>query len=156
MTISVTSTAFENNTAIPERYTGDGANVSPPLKWTNLPEGTKELALIADDPDAPRPEPWVHWVIYKIPPTVSGLPEGVEKTEKPGIDGAVQGQNTAGEIGYQGPAPPAGHGEHHYHFKLYALDTELDLGPGADKQAVLGKIEDHVLARGELVGTYQR
>ena len=157
MTIQITSSAFSQGHAIPKKYTGEGADVSPSLAWANLPEKTKELALICDDPDAPRPEPWVHWVIYKIPAAAKGLPEGVPaKSRLKEPAGAVQGKGTAGDIGYHGPMPPVGHGVHHYHFKLYALDAPLEAEPGLDKKAVLDRMEGHVLAEGELMGTYQR
>ncbi|HID21096.1 MAG TPA: YbhB/YbcL family Raf kinase inhibitor-like protein [Planctomycetaceae bacterium] len=160
MTISLTSTAFAEGQPIPRKYTGDGQDVSPPLAWTHVPEETKELVLICDDPDAPTSEPWVHWVIYKIPPSVTSLPEGIprrEKLEEPA--GALQGKNSwpsGPTIGYRGPAPPPGHGTHHYHFKLYALDCTLDVPPGADKNTLLKAMEGHVIGRGELVGTYER
>ncbi len=155
--ITVQSKAFGPNQPIPKRYTGEGEDVSPPLSWSGVPEGTKELALIVDDPDAPVAEPWVHWVIYKIPDGVRELPEGIPATEKVSNPaGAVQGKNTWPAIGYKGPMPPKGHGVHHYHFKLYALDATLDLKPGLDKKALLKAMSGHILAEGELVGTYQR
>ena len=159
MTIQITSSAFTQGQPIPKKYTGEGDDVSPPLTWSNLPEKTKELALICDDPDAPE-WPWVHWVIYKIPADTKGLPEGVPRKSQPKEPaGAVQGKNSWPEgedIGYRGPMPPPGHGVHHYHFKLYALDAPLAAEPGLEKKALLEKIEGHVLAEGELMGTYQR
>ena len=149
MPLEVKSSAFAAGGTIPRKYTGEGTDVSPPLSWSNVPEGTKEFALICDDPDAPRPTPWVHWVLYKIPASVRELPEGSS-------GGAREGRNDFGNRGYGGPMPPPGHGVHHYHFKLYALDTELDLPPGATKDQVLAAMRGHVLAQGELVGTYQR
>src|SRR5690348_7136437 len=119
MSIRITSDAFQNDKPIPTKYTGDGEDVSPALAWTGHPAGTKELALICDDPDAPRAEPWIHWVIYKLPPTLTGLPENVPKDKKlaqPG--GALQGSNDFKKFGYGGPAPPRGHGVHHYRFHL--------------------------------------
>jgi Raf kinase inhibitor-like YbhB/YbcL family protein len=160
MTIQVTSSAFTQDHAIPKKHSGDGEDVSPPLGWSNVPEQTKELALICDDPDAPGFEPWVHWVIYKIPAATKGLPEGVpQKAKLKEPAGAVQGKNswTDGETtGYRGPKPPPGHGVHHYHFKLYALDTPLDAEPGLDKKALLKMMQGHILAEGELIGTYER
>ena len=159
MTIQVTSSAFAQGHAIPKKYTGDGEDVSPPLAWSNTPEKTKELALICDDPDAPNGT-WVHWVIYKIPADTKGLPEGVpRKSRLKEPHGAVQGKNSwpASEaIGYRGPMPPPGHGTHHYYFKLYALDATMTAEPGLDKKAVLEKINDHILAEGVLMGTYER
>ena len=160
MTIQITSSAFAQGHAIPKKYTGDGVDVSPPLSWSAIPEGTKELALICDDPDAPQAEPWVHWVIYKIPAEAKGLPEGApRKSRLKEPHGAVQGKNSwpASEaIGYRGPYPPQGHGVHHYYFKLYALDAPLDEEPGLDKKALIEKIKAHVLTEGVLMGTYER
>ena len=160
MAIEVTSSAFAQGQPIPKRYTGEGEDLSPPITWGKLPEGTKELVLICDDPDAPTPEPWVHWVIYKIPASAEGLPEGVAPKPRPKEPpGAVQGKNswTAGQtIGYRGPMPPPGHGTHHYYFKLYALDVKLVAESGLTKEAVLTEIGDHILAKGRLVGTYAR
>lgn len=160
MTLTITSSAFTQGHPIPKKYTGEGADVSPPLSWSGLPEGTKELVLICDDPDAPRDEPWVHWVIYKIPASATGLPEGVpRKSRLKDPAGVLQGKNSWPEgenIGYRGPMPPPGHGVHHYYFKLYALDAPLDVEPGLDKKAILEKIRDHVLADGALMGIYER
>jgi len=154
--LSIRSKAFEPGKAIPPRHTGDGEDVSPPLTWSGVPPAAKELALIMDDPDAPRPKPWVHWVIYKVPADAAGLPEAVaKKAELSQPAGAVQGKNTWGRIGYGGPAPPKGR-VHHYHFKLYALDAPLDVKPGLDKPALLAAMSGHILAQGELIGTYQR
>ncbi len=160
MTIKLQSTDFESGRPIPKPYTGDGQDLSPQLAWSKLPEGTWQLALICTDPDAPSKEPWVHWLIYNIPADVTSIPRGVAKDPRPDVPaGCSQGKNSwpSGQtIGYRGPAPPPGHGVHHYHFKLYALDAKLDLAPGLDKAALLSAMEGHVLARGELVGTYQR
>jgi Raf kinase inhibitor-like YbhB/YbcL family protein len=157
MDIKVESTAFANNEKIPVRYTADGQDVSPVLTWTDVPTAAQELALVCDDPDAPTPEPWVHWVIYKISPQSIGLPENVAKTPMPpNPAGAIQGKNSWGDVGYRGPAPPQGHGVHHYHFKVYALDQKIDLPAGADKTTLLSAMQGHVLAEGELVGTYER
>jgi Raf kinase inhibitor-like YbhB/YbcL family protein len=159
MTIQVTSSAFKQGGTIPKKHTGEGADVSPPLAWSGVPEGTKELVLICDDPDAPRGT-WVHWVIYKIPADAKGLPEGVTRKPKPADPaGALQGTNSWPEgenMGYRGPMPPPGHGVHHYHFKVYALDTPLAADPGLDKPTLLTIIRGHILAEGELMGTYQR
>jgi Raf kinase inhibitor-like YbhB/YbcL family protein len=158
MTITVTSTAFEADKPIPKKYSGDGEDISPPLAWSKAPHGTKEFALVCDDPDAPVGT-WTHWVLYKIPPDTTSLPEGLprDKTLKTPA-GAEQGVNSwsSDNIGYRGPAPPAGK-LHHYHFKLYALDAPIALPAGADKKALLGAIKDqHVIGQGELIGTYQR
>jgi Raf kinase inhibitor-like YbhB/YbcL family protein len=157
MSLTVRSSAIAEGRAIPRRHTEDGEDLSPPLEWSKPPSGTRELALIVDDPDAPRDEAWVHWIIYGIPATSEGLPEGVAPVAKPDLPaGAVQGKNTWGTVGYRGPAPPKGHGVHHYHFKLYALDNALGLEPGLDKHALMQAMSGHILGHGELVGTYQR
>jgi Raf kinase inhibitor-like YbhB/YbcL family protein len=157
MAITVRSPAFGSGERIPQRHSGDGEDVSPQLSWTGMPDAVRELALICDDPDAPTPQPWVHWVIYRIPANVTELPENVAKTERPAQPaGAVQGKNSWKRIGYNGPAPPPGHGVHHYHFKVYALDKPLDSGAGLDKSELLAAMEGHVIAEGELIGTYQR
>lgn len=157
--ITVRSTAFDGGQPIPKKFTEDGQDVSPPLAWEEVPEGTKELALICDDPDAPSREPWVHWVIYKIPATVRELPEGLptDATLNSPVS-AMQGTNSWPDgrtIGYRGPAPPPGR-VHHYHFKVYALDRELNVQPGIDKAALLKAMAGCILASGELVGTYGR
>ncbi len=160
MKLTITSTAFLEGQPISKKYTGEGQDVSPPIAWANIPNGVRELALICDDPDAPTPEPWVHWVIYKIPAGSNGLPEGIPR--KPRLSdpaGAVQGRNswpTGETIGYRGPMPPPGHGVHHYRFSVYALDVELSLEPGLEKNALLKAVQGHVLAEGRLTGTYQR
>jgi Raf kinase inhibitor-like YbhB/YbcL family protein len=160
MTFQINSSAFSAGQPIPKRHSGDGEDISPPLAWTSLPEGTAELALICDDPDAPTAEPWVHWVIYKIPVDQAGLPEEVEPIKVPGeVPGALQGVNSwpsGQKIGYRGPAPPPGHGTHHYHFTLYALDAPLTVKSGLSKEALLTAMSDHVIEKAELIGTYER
>src|SRR5579872_2458569 len=149
MTIRIASTAFEPHQPIPKKHTGEGPDVSPPLAWSGVPGTTKEMALICDDPDAPTPEPWVHWILYKLSPTLSGLKEGDK-------GGGAEGINSFEKIGYGGPMPPRGHGLHHYHFKLYALDQPVGAGAGLSKDQLLAAIQGHVLAQGELIGTYER
>lgn len=160
MYLVVHSSAFQDGAPIPEKYTGDGDDVSPPLSWTGAPPGTREFALICEDPDAPSAEPWVHWVVYRIPAGTSELPEDIPAVAQTnGPVNAVQGKNSwprGRTTGYRGPAPPPGHGVHHYQFKLYALDDELNLQPGATRQQLLEAIQGHVLAAGELIGTYER
>jgi Raf kinase inhibitor-like YbhB/YbcL family protein len=158
MSIILQSPAFKQNHQVPRKHTGDGEDASPPLAWSGVPAETKELALIVDDPDAPTPEPWVHWVLYKVPATTTSLAEKIPPALRLSTPpGALQGKNSWPKgIGFRGPAPPKGHGLHHYHFKLYALDAPVDLEPGADKSTLLAAIADHVIADGELVGTYQR
>lgn len=153
MTLTLTSTAFADGQPIPEIFTCDGRDVSPPLRWNAPPAGTKSLALIADDLDAPGGI-WVHWVIFDLPPDPTELPQGIERAQYL-PDGARQGLNDFKRLGYGGPCPPRGK-PHHYHFKLYALDTLLDLKPGSTKKEVEAALQKHVLARGELTGTYQR
>lgn len=160
MTIEVTSPAFAQGEPIPRQYTEDGDDLSPPIHWSDVPEQTRELVLICDDPDAPTPQPWVHWVAYKIPAGAQALPEGVSagKTHPKQVKGMVQGSNSwlGGQtIGYRGPAPPRGP-SHRYYFKVYALDVLLTIEPGVAKQRVLEEIAGHVIAQGELMGTYGR
>jgi Raf kinase inhibitor-like YbhB/YbcL family protein len=157
MSLTVKCGAFTDGRPIPRRHTEDGEDVSPALTWTSIPPATRQLVLIVDDPDAPTEEPWVHWVIYNIPPSPDGLAEGVPTDPRPSTPaGAMQGMNTWGTIGYRGPAPPVGHGTHHYHFKLYALDAPLGLEPGLDKPALMNAMSGHILSHGEIVGTYER
>ena len=157
MTMIVRSKAFADGQRIPLRHTGDGEDVSPPLQWLNLPGGARELALIVDDPDAPTAEPWVHWVIYKIPSTIQELPEAIPRYPSLNIPpGAMQGKNSWDAVGYRGPAPPRGHGLHHYHFRLYALDAPLKIIPNLDKKTLLKAMDTHILDQGNLTGVYQR
>lgn len=157
MTITMKSTAFESQAKIPAQYTGEGKDISPSLSWESIPANAKSLAMICDDPDAPRDEPWVHWVIWNIPATAKGLPENVDKTASPkNVAGAMQGKNGSSKTGYNGPMPPKGHGVHHYHFKLYALDTTLTLAGDTTKKQLLETMNGHILAQGELIGTYER
>lgn len=156
MTFTLTSLAFGSNGSIPSRHTCEGTNVSPPLAWSGVPEGTKSLALIVDDPDAPDPAAprmtWVHWVLYDLPPAATGLPEGVAPNALP--VGARQGTNDFMTTGCGGPCPPVG--RHRYFHKLYALDAVLpDLGKprkGDLERAMKG----HVLGEAHLIGTYQK
>lgn len=157
MSMTLRSEAFDPGQPIPKKYTGEGRDLSPPLRWTGAPAETQQFVLICDDPDAPRPEPWVHWVIYKIAPVFDSLGEGVANSpQPPSPAGAIQGPNSGRRIGYMGPMPPRGHGVHHYHFRLYALDDDLDLSRDLGKDALLEAIEGHVLAETELIGTYER
>ena len=152
MEIKMRSTAFEEGGMIPKKYTCDGVDVSPPLKWDNVPDGTKSLALISDDPDAPVGT-WVHWVLYARPPDPRELPENIPP-KKALENGAKQGTNDFRKIGYGGPCPPGG--THRYYFKLYALDIELRLDPGMTKGELLKAMEGHILAEGQLMGRYKR
>jgi Raf kinase inhibitor-like YbhB/YbcL family protein len=151
--MQLTSTAFTEGSAIPAKYTCDGKNVSPPLKWTGVPAGTKSLVLIVDDPDAPVGT-WVHWVLYDLPVTATELAEDMPKSQFV-AGGAKQGLNDFRHLGYGGPCPP--HGKAHwYFFKLYALEVVLDLKPGLTKKDLERAMEKHILAQGQLMGTYQR
>lgn len=159
MSLSIRSSAFEPSGPIPARFTCEGDDVSPPLEWSGAPEGTRSLALIVDDPDAPDPaapkRTYVHWVLHDLPPSATGLPEGVPSSALPA--GTREGANDWGKPGYGGPCPPVG--RHRYFFKLYALDTTLGpLGAGgrAAKQDVEVAMAGHVLEAAELVGTYQK
>lgn len=152
-TIPLSSPAFKQGQPIPTKFTCEGENLSPELQWENLPAGIKNLVLIMDDPDAPMGT-FVHWVIYNIPPTLTGLAEGV--STEPQVSGVgTQGLNSARRSGYTGPCPPPGK-PHHYYFTLYALDTQTSFEPGLSKEQVLQQIEGHVLAQGQVMGTYQR
>jgi len=149
--MEIKSTAFEHEGMIPTKYTCDGQDISPPLSWSDVPDNTQSLALISDDPDAPMGT-WVHWVVYNVPPDVTSLPENVPAKEE--LKGGLQGTNDFKKIGYGGPCPPGG--THRYFFKLYALDTKLDLEPGATKAEVEKAMDGHILAQAELIGRYQR
>jgi Raf kinase inhibitor-like YbhB/YbcL family protein len=154
--MEISSTAFAHQGAMPSKYTCEGANVSPPLAWRGVPPGAKSLVLIMDDPDAPDPAAprmtWVHWVLYNIPATASGLPEGVRAAGLPA--GTREGVNDFQTTAYGGPCPPIG--RHRYFHKLYALDTVLpDLGKPR-KADVERAMKGHVIAEAELVGTYQK
>ena len=156
MALTLGSTAFEANGAIPKKYTCDGDDVSPPLSWSDLPEGTQSLALIVDDPDAPDPAApkmvWVHWVLYNIPTTANGLPENVTAAKLPA--GTREGLNDWKRTGYGGPCPPKG--RHRYFHKLYAQDVVLDELDKPTKEQLLKAMEGHILEQAEVIGTYQR
>lgn len=160
MSIKITSSAFEDGQQIPKKYTGEGFDISPPLTWTGVPEETKELVLICDDPDAPTPEPWVHWVIYKIPANATGLKEDLpRKTRLTEPAGVLQGKNSwpnGQNIGYRGPMPPPRSGTHHYRFTLYAVEAKLAVEAGMDAKSLWKDIQDHIIAKGQLTGTYSR
>jgi len=150
----VTSTAFQQDGTIPKQYTGEGKDLSPPLAWSGAPANVKSFALICDDPDAPRKDPWVHWVVFNVPGDVKELAEGASRSAELRA-GATEGKNDFGKIGYGGPMPPPGK-PHRYYFKLYALDTMLDMKEGATKQQVESAIEGHIVAEGQLMGKYAR
>jgi Raf kinase inhibitor-like YbhB/YbcL family protein len=146
--LEIRSKAFEPHRAIPVRHTSDGEDVAPALEWSGVPQGTKSLAVVVHDPDAPLVDGFTHWVAYGIPGDATALPEG-------GGD-VTQGVNSLGNQRYNGPAPPPGHGPHHYYFWVYALDEDLGLAPGLDRRALLERIEDHVIEQARVVGTYER
>ena len=147
--LQINSPAFGSLKHIPKHYTSEGDNVSPPLMWINAPENTKEYALICHDPDAPYTYGYTHWVIYGIPPEIDSIKEGeVNKS-------FTEGANSAEELGYTGPAPPSGHGPHHYYFWLYALDEALNLKMGLTRQELLDAIDDHIIVQARHVGIYE-
>ncbi len=152
MALVITSSAFTEGRAIPNRYTCDGPDVSPDLAWSGVPDGTVSLAMICDDPDAPMGT-WVHWVLFNIPADAGGLPAEIP-SDAALENGARHGTNDFSRLGYGGPCPPGG--THRYFFKLYALDTALDLDSGITKAQLLEAMEDHVLTEGQLMGTYSR
>lgn len=145
--MKITSPAFEHNQSMPRKYTCDGENVNPPLLFSEIPDNTKSLVLIVDDPDAPS-KVWVHWVVFNIDSTISELPENT--VPKAGTEGLTD----FGKPGYGGPCPPSG--THHYLFKLYALDSILDISQNSDKKAVEEAMQGHILDSAELVGLYER
>ena len=154
--LQLTSASFENQKSIAKKFTCDGGNISPALKWSAVPEGTKSFALIVDDPDAPNPAnpriTWVHWVLYNIPATITSLPEGVNGKNMP--KGTLEGLNDWGKTGYGGPCPPIG--KHRYFHKLYALDIVLPDLMRPTKAKLEKAMEGHVLSKAELIGLYQR
>ncbi len=156
MPFNISSSAFSHQEGIPDRYTCEGEDQSPPLQWSELPAGTRSLALIVDDPDAPDPAAprmtWVHWVLYNIAPDVAGLPEAVTNADLPA--GTGEGLNDWQRTGYGGPCPPIG--RHRYFHKLYALDTVLDFADTPTKAQLEATMQGHILAQAELIGTYQR
>ena len=152
MSFGITSIIIGHEQPVPEYHTCDGDDLSPPLDWNNPPEGTQSFVLIMDDPDAPGGT-WVHWVLYNIPAETRSLKENIS-TDAQLPDGSLHGTNSFGRLGYGGPCPPSG--THRYFFKIYALDTTLNLDEGSDKAQVLAAAEGHVLAEAELMGTYSR
>lgn len=156
MTLSLTSTAFDNNGEIPANYTCQGNDVSPPLAWSGVPDTAASLVLIVDDPDAPDPEApkmtWVHWVLYNIPPSATGLPEKVASSDLP--EGTEEGLNDWGRTGYGGPCPPIG--RHRYFHKLYVLDKKIEGLQQPTKADIEAAMKGHIIAQTEFVGTYQK
>ncbi len=150
--MKLTSSAFEPNQLIPSQYTCDGEDISPPLDWDDPPEGTESLALICDDPDAPG-KTWVHWIVYNLPNVAHSLPENVSSSISP-LSESVQGKNDFKQVKYGGPCPPSG--THRYFFKLYALDSKLNLESGATKAQVEAAMTGHILGKAQLIGLYSR
>ncbi len=146
--LHISSTVFNDNESIPRKYTCDGENINPSLSFSGIPEETKSLALIIDDPDAPV-KTWVHWIIFDIPPQFDQIPEGSPPPS------SIQGLNDFGNNSYGGPCPPSGQ-EHRYFFKLYALDTILELSSGTTKATLEAAMEGHIIAQTSLVGKYSR
>jgi hypothetical protein len=153
MDLQLTSAAFDQGQPIPPVYTADGLNKSPPLKWSEPPGGTKALALVCEDPDAPKGT-FTHWVAFNIPSESREVGEDLPKEQKL-ANGTIQGKNDMGQIGWAGPAPPRGK-PHHYQFDLFALDTSLGLQPGVSAKDLKAAISGHVLAEGRLTGMYGR
>lgn len=158
--ITVTSPTFKHGQPLPVDYTADGKNISPPLMWTGVPAGAKELVLIHEDPSAPTPQPFVHWVVYKIPATAKGLPENISPDPAVALPadltGAIQGISGFRRAGYRGPAPPKPGKVHEYHFIVYALDAPLDLQAGLNKTQLVEAMKGHIIGQGEIIGTYER
>ena len=147
--LDLTSPAFEHGGAIPARHTAEGDDISPALQWVNVPEGALELVLVCHDPDAPLTHGFTHWVLSGIRPDVGGLAEGAGSEY-------VEGVNDFGNPGYGGPAPPPGHGIHHYYFHLYALDVELGAEPGLRPDELFARMDEHIIEQARLVGTFSR
>jgi Raf kinase inhibitor-like YbhB/YbcL family protein len=154
MTLTLTSKAFAAGARIPARHTADGEDLSPALNWERAPADCRSFALVCDDPDAPLAGGWVHWVIFNIPSTATGLPEGLPR-DPTLADGSTQGLTSWGRAGYNGPSPPRGK-PHRYIFKLYALDTMLSLNSHAKESDLLAAMAGHILGETELTGLYGR
>jgi hypothetical protein len=147
-TLEVTSSAFTDGGMLPRAYTADGAGAAPPIAWSNVPRGTHSIVVVVEDSDAPLAKPFVHWLVYDLPPRETSL-------DGPPAHGH-EGKNSLLEIGYTPASPPIGHGLHHYHFQVFALDTVLQFATGMGRQALVDAIHDRVLAWGEIVATYER
>jgi Raf kinase inhibitor-like YbhB/YbcL family protein len=153
--VTIESPSFANGDQIPDANADYGDGLSPELRWSGVPSGTQSLALMAEDPDAPK-APFTHWIVYNLPGGLRELPPSIpQHAELSQFDGALQGRSSAGSIGYFGPRPPENDPPHHYHFELFCLDTPLALAPGAEKDQIIRAMSGHVLAKGELVGTYE-
>lgn len=151
--LTVTSKTVQEGKSIPINHTGDGKDISPELSWSKAPATAKSIAVTCEDPDAPGGV-WFHWIVFNLPPTTTNLKEGVDKKAAL-AGGGEQGTNDFDKLGYNGPAPPKG-SEHHYQFKVFALDQKLDLKPGCDKKQFYKAAAGHVVGRGKLTGLYKR
>jgi Raf kinase inhibitor-like YbhB/YbcL family protein len=154
-TLRVESDAFAPGAPIPKVHAGAQGR-SPSLRWSAAPPSARELVLVCEDPDAPKPQPFVHWIVVGLPPDMQELPEALPPSSVPLASGATQGKNDMRTEGYYGPEPPPGHGVHHYHFQIFAVDREVSKGAKLDRDGLVKELRDHVVAWGELVGTYQR
>ncbi|MGO9386869.1 MAG: YbhB/YbcL family Raf kinase inhibitor-like protein [Methanobacterium sp.] len=152
MVIKIKSKVFEDGEPIPTKYTCSGVDVSPPLEWTSIPEDTESIGIICEDPDAPGGT-WSHWIIFNLPADTMSLSEHIMSREIMD-NGAIQGLNDFGKVGYAGPCPPKG--THHYYYKIYALDVKLDLPPRTSRKTFLETINGHIIDQGQIMGTYTR
>jgi len=157
-TVVVTSDAFTDGGPLPRRYAKEGDNVSPPLRFANLPPGTREVVVLCEDPDAPMPHPYLHWLAYRIEPGTTELPEGITQGAEVAepMPHARQAKNANGHLGYDGPAPPPGHGVHHYHFQVFALGRPLEVSASPSRGEIVDGMRGYVIGYGEIVGTYER
>lgn len=156
LSLTVQSAGFEEGSDIPKTYSVDGSDASPPLHWSGVPRDARSLALVVEDPDAPTPNPFVHWLLYDIPPDVTQLPQGLHDPLPLSLQGAAQGKNSNLKTGWTGMAPPRGDTPHRYFFQLFALDRALNLDAGEGRTALFDAMAGHVIARGRLIGTYAR
>jgi len=154
-TLSVSSGSFARGAPIPAHFAGRTGR-SPQLAWSHVPSETREVAVLCEDPDAPLTQPFVHWVVYGIPPEVTELDEGLPPSGAPLSSGVTQGLNSYGSAGWDGPEPPRGHGVHRYHFQVFALDERLDLAAPVDRDQLVRAMRGHVLGMGEVIGTFER
>jgi Raf kinase inhibitor-like YbhB/YbcL family protein len=155
--ITVQAATFKNNDPIPLAQTAYDKSISPALNWSGAPKNTKTFALMLEDPDSVSPQPFIHWLVANIPASRNNLPANLPAGALlKSVGGAQQGAGSGGNIGYFGPQPPAGSGVHHYHFQIFALDEKLNLPSGFDRQALLGAMKNHVLAKGQIIGTFER
>jgi Raf kinase inhibitor-like YbhB/YbcL family protein len=154
--IEIHADAFKDNQPIPVLHSADGGSVSPALHWSAAPVGTQSWAMIVEDPDAPLPKPFVHWLLYNIPPSTTSLPAAVGTEAQLSNPPMLQGKNSAMKVGYAGCAPPRGDTPHRYFFQIFALEKTLNIGAGVGRSELLGAMEGHVLARGKVIGTYEQ